>query len=234
MIFITGDTHGDFSRFTSDRFPAGKKLTSNDYVIITGDFGGFWCGSEKEKRILQQLADKPWTTLFIDGNHENFDILNSLPQIKKFGGIVGDAFKGKVFHLRRGYIYTIDKKNIFTFGGGLSVDKGYRKEGLSWWKQEYPITEEIDRAWESLKSNKRIDYIITHTVPTLYISRNFGDVWDGKKISDLTSLHLQDFADYIRDHRKIKRWFYGHFHFPIFDNDKIGLYQNIIDIDNPF
>ena len=33
-IFITGDTHGSFSRFSSQNFSEGKNLNRNDYVII--------------------------------------------------------------------------------------------------------------------------------------------------------------------------------------------------------
>ena len=33
-IFISGDTHGDFRRFSSQYFLEGKNLNRNDYVII--------------------------------------------------------------------------------------------------------------------------------------------------------------------------------------------------------
>lgn len=39
MIYITGDTHGGFQRFTTDNFTQQKQMDRNDYVIITGDFG---------------------------------------------------------------------------------------------------------------------------------------------------------------------------------------------------
>ena len=38
MIYITGDTHGGFQRFTTDNFLQQKKLGRNDYVIICGDY----------------------------------------------------------------------------------------------------------------------------------------------------------------------------------------------------
>ena len=50
MIYITGDIHGDFSRFRS---PALKKLRKNDALIVCGDFGFIWDGSEKEQKILK-------------------------------------------------------------------------------------------------------------------------------------------------------------------------------------
>ena len=70
-IYITGDTHGDFHRFSADNFPEGKTLTKEDYVIICGDFGGIWDvekSSPQEKYWLDWLDNKPWTTLFCDGN----------------------------------------------------------------------------------------------------------------------------------------------------------------------
>lgn len=70
-IFVTGDTHGDFTRFSSNNFPQGKNLTKEDYIIICGDWGGIWNykgESKNEKYWLDWLNAKPWTTLFVDGN----------------------------------------------------------------------------------------------------------------------------------------------------------------------
>ena len=51
MIFITGDTHGDIDiqKLSSKNFPKGKTLTKNDYVIVCGDFGLVWDGSNSDK-----------------------------------------------------------------------------------------------------------------------------------------------------------------------------------------
>ena len=42
MIYLTGDTHSDFTRFSTDKFPIQKEMRKDDYVIIGGDFGGVW------------------------------------------------------------------------------------------------------------------------------------------------------------------------------------------------
>lgn len=78
MIFVTGDTHGDYNRFRTDIFPEQKSMTKADYVIICGDFG-LWSESKEQKHKLDWLEDKPFTTLFVDGNHENYDLLNAYP-----------------------------------------------------------------------------------------------------------------------------------------------------------
>ncbi|WP_368041519.1 metallophosphoesterase family protein [Bittarella massiliensis (ex Durand et al. 2017)] len=78
MIFITGDTHGDFTRFSSENFPEQKRMNKEDFVIICGDFGGLWDGTRKEHYWLDWLENKPFTTLFVSGNHENYDLLSTL------------------------------------------------------------------------------------------------------------------------------------------------------------
>ena len=37
-IFLTGDTHGDFSRLRPEVFREQKRLTKEDHVIICGDY----------------------------------------------------------------------------------------------------------------------------------------------------------------------------------------------------
>lgn len=75
MICITGDTHGEFERFSSNYFNAAK----GDYVIICSDFGNLCDNSNKEKYCCKRLREKPFTVLFIDGNYENYDMLSAYP-----------------------------------------------------------------------------------------------------------------------------------------------------------
>ena len=37
-IFLTGDTHGDFSRLRPEVFREQEHLSKEDYVIICGDY----------------------------------------------------------------------------------------------------------------------------------------------------------------------------------------------------
>ena len=91
-IFITGDTHMpiDKEKLTARIFDHTGK-TKNDYVIICGDFGGVWDyrgESREEKYWLDWLENKPFTTLFVDGNHECFPRLNAYPVEEWNGGKV--------------------------------------------------------------------------------------------------------------------------------------------------
>ncbi len=49
MIYVTGDIHGDVSRFSKKKFPEQKGLTKEDIVIVLGDFGVLWCGEEDKE-----------------------------------------------------------------------------------------------------------------------------------------------------------------------------------------
>ena len=80
-LFITGDLHGqlEVKRLNSKNWPLGRSLTKEDILIIAGDFGLTFFGDETENFWLDWLEKKPWTTLFIDGNHDNFPLLRSYP-----------------------------------------------------------------------------------------------------------------------------------------------------------
>ena len=84
MVYVTGDTHGDLTRFKD---PQMKKLRKGDTLIICGDFGFIWNGSKQERSALRKLAAKDFTIAFIDGCHENFDILESYPTETWNGGM---------------------------------------------------------------------------------------------------------------------------------------------------
>ena len=55
MIYITGDTHGDYKRFSSQKL---KRLRSGDTLIICGDFGFVWNGDNNEHKLLAELFIK--------------------------------------------------------------------------------------------------------------------------------------------------------------------------------
>ena len=79
MIYITGDTHGEQARFSPAAMPGEDKWGEDDILIICGDFGFLFANDARENAFLDKLSEKPYTICFCDGNHENFNILNSLP-----------------------------------------------------------------------------------------------------------------------------------------------------------
>lgn len=169
MIYLTGDTHGEIDvdkLFVGDF--AKKQLTKADYVIILGDFGFIWKNTpdDFEKTWLAEFDKLPWTTLFIDGNHENFSRLNSYPVEQWHGGKV-HKINDSVIHLMRGQVFDIDGKKFFTFGGAKSIDAARRTEGISWWTEEQASYAEIQEGFDNLLAhNNKVDYVLTHTCVT--------------------------------------------------------------------
>ena len=228
MIFITGDTHGDIDfaklKIFADNNP---NLTKNDFMIIAGDFGAVWNGDTFE-RDLKPYTELPFTVLFVDGNHENFEILNSLPIEEWHGGNI-HKIKPNIFHLMRGQIFNIEGKTFFTFGGATSIDKIYRTEYISWWRQELPSYAELDEAIENLKKhNNSVDYIVTHSCgeralmyPPLK-NRSF-------QMNCYPENHM---LSYFEDIVNYKHWYFGHYHMDAELGDKYTvLYQHIVRLE---
>ena len=121
-VYVTGDTHGsiDLAKLRPRRFEAGSRLTKDDYVIVAGDFGLVWDGSPSELETRDWLDARPWTTLFVDGNHENHELLASLPVEKWHGGLV-HRVSGSILHLMRGQVFDLDGLSVFAMGGAASV-----------------------------------------------------------------------------------------------------------------
>ena len=205
MIYITGDTHGEQTRFDELATHGEPDWTENDYLIVCGDFGYIFKNSPMEHVFLNHLEEKPYTICFCDGNHENFAEINSYPVEIWNGGKVHKIRKN-VIHLMRGQIYEIDGKKIFTFGGAYSRDRYMRKEGYSYWREELPNDSEYKEASENLKKhNYEVDYIITHTAPREIIKRM------GKN-PDPHDDELTGYLEWIMYSVKFKKWFFGHWH----------------------
>ena len=187
-IIVTGDIHGNpFQRLNLENFPEGKTYTKEDYVIILGDFGLVWDDSAMEHSCLDWLENKPWTTLFIDGNHENYDLLNKFP-IEEWGGGRVQKIRSSVIHLLRGEVYDIGGYKFLAMGGARSHDiqdgvlevgdprikiwkkddfKLFRINHISWWEEEIPNEEERKNALKNLAENDyKVDYILTHEAPS--------------------------------------------------------------------
>lgn len=208
-IYVTGDTHGDIDigKFAAGHFREGKLLGRNDYVLVAGDFGCLWSGSKEDMRLLDWVGKRPFTTLFIDGNHENFDLLSAYPVEKWNGGKV-HCIHPKVLHLMRGQVFSLSGVKIFTFGGATSTDKAFRREHSSWWKEEMPSEEELIEGGRNLEAHDwKVDYIITHTAPSRLL-RSIGQISRKEVERDL----LTDYLDRIYEKATFKKWFFGHYH----------------------
>ena len=247
MIFLTGDTHGDIRRLNAASFFEQKEMTKDDYLIILGDFGLVWDykgESRYEKNWLDWLDEKSFTTLFIDGNHENHDRLDAMEVEEWHGGKV-HRIRPSVMHLMRGQVFDIDGLSIFTFGGAGSHDisdgilelgdpkikkwsqdysKLFRVRGVSWWARELPSEEEMEEGRRNLdKVDWKVDYVLTHCTS----ANTTALIGGGAYSQDILTNYLQE----IREKLTFKRWFFGHHHMNRqINSEEICLYEQIIRV----
>lgn len=200
MIYVTGDTHGDLSRFKD---PQMKKLGKGDTLIVCGDFGFIWDNSKREQAALKKLMMKDFTIAFIDGCHENFDLLEAYPETNWNGGMAR-VIAPNLVHLMRGQIYTIEGMRFFTFGGGHSQDIEFRHDS-DWWEREQPTHDEIMEALKNLDAHgNKIDYVITHEPPASVKDCLGVDVFQRLEVHALFE-EIIKICDY-------KKWFFGKCH----------------------
>lgn len=200
MVYVTGDTHGDFTRFRS---PVLKKAGTGDYVIVCGDFGFFWDDSKEEQKLRRKLAALPYTVAFVDGCHENFDMLEQYP-VTEWNGGKARVIEKNIVHLLRGEIYTLCGRTFFTFGGGHSQDFEFRT-AENWWEREQPTYQEIVAAAEKLKSHgNSVDYIITHEPPA--------SLKDCLRVDTMQRLEIHAFFEDLIHECSFHQWYFGKCH----------------------
>lgn len=201
MIYITGDIHGDYSRFKS---PALRKLKKNDALIICGDFGFIWDGGKAEKKLLKKIGRKRYNVLFVEGSHENYDLLEQY-EVSEWCGGKTRVISGRLRQLMRGQVYEIAEKTVFAMGGGQSDDSADLIEGQNWWQREIPTEEELAEAAENLeKAGNSVDFIVTYEPPAKlhdFIDHKGGDV-----------NHINTFLNSIYENAEFSKWFFGKLH----------------------
>ena len=246
MVYITGDCHAKFNKFSTENFPEQREMNKSDVVMICGDFGGVWCDTPEERYWLEWLDSKSFTTVFCDGNHENFDRLyNEFPVVDFHGG-KAHKIRDNIYHLMRGNIFDFDGKKFFVFGGAKSHDikdgildpaaydnqrrlvSDYKRrtlmgemlriKGISWWEQELPSEDEM-RLGEMNLSNVdyKVDYVISHCLP--------------QSVASLAGFHGHDkmtvyFENLIAGGLEFRQWCCGHYHIEAKLLGKYEIYYN--------
>lgn len=223
MVYITGDTHGDMSIFKS---PKLRKLNDEDILIVCGDFGFLWDDSEKEKKNLEALCKKKYTICFVDGAHENFDMLNKYKPYRFKGGNA-HKISQNIYHLMRGEIFTFCGKTFFCMGGGDSDDGDMRTEGQTWFKEELPNAEELMNGALNLKDNNYIvDYVITHEPPAL--AKDFIKLHSNTQMKQsVLNTYLQELMKNV----EYNHWYFGSLHTDLqISKSMTAVFQEIIKI----
>ena len=252
MIRITGDPHGDISRFYELYYNHGEgHWTKDDILIFCGDWGFLFLNNKSENSFLDDLSSRPYTICFVDGNHENFDAINAYPTIEWNGGKAHQIRKN-IFHLMRGQVFTIEGKTFFTMGGAECHDiytpvqdpadphfrencrelyeRGafFRIKGKSWWPEELPDDGEYAEGWKNLRAHgMQVDYILTHCAPRevqrLLIPRLCHGLYPENALTEI----LQQISEQVT----FREWFFGHYHGELTTGKYRLLYEELYPLD---
>ena len=198
MIYVTGDMHGDPSRFK------GLPLRRRDTLLVAGDFGFLWKDDKAEQRELERIGRLPFTTIFVDGTHENFPALERYP-LTFYGGAECRRLGKNLYWARRGQVAVIEDKSIFLMGGGDSPVEDGREPGVNWWPEESPTPKERADARFLLSCvGNRVDYVVTHEPPQRLHA--FLDM------DSVETTPLRGFFNELADTVAFRHWYFGSVH----------------------
>lgn len=203
MICVTGDLHGDLTRLSA---PVLRKLKKGDALIITGDFGCIWDGSKKEQKTLKKLGKKKYNILFVEGVHENFELLEKYP-VEEWCGGKTRLISGNLRQLMRGQYYEIAQKKVFSFGGGQSDENNsyLEPDDEQKWLRELPTDDELAEGLQNLAAHDNFaDIIVTYEPPARMIE--FID------IGTTSRNHINTYLDTVLDTAKFGMWYFGKRH----------------------
>lgn len=222
MIYFTGDIHGDTERLSRANL---NMMKSGDTLIVCGDFGFIWNNDKSENKIINSLSKRNYNICFVDGIHENFDILNSLPITEWNGGKV-HKISGNIFHLMRGQIYTIEGKKLFAMGGGEDTDLDLDDEDDISEHKEIPTASELLSGVAAMEScGYKVDYIVTHEPPAT--TRDFLLLSENKTLR-VTALGA--YLDELSQQTEYSKWFFGSMHIDKFISaSQVALFRNIVN-----
>ena len=211
MIYLTGDTHGQFNRVLDfcNRF----NTTKEDVLIILGDAGINYDEGIRDERLKEILDYCPITFFCVHGNHEQRP--SSIPTYEEIMWNGGVAYVEKnhlsILFGKDGEIYDLEGNKTIVLGGAYSVDKYYRLEkNYAWFDNEQPSDEIKEYV------NKRLDevgwsvnLVLSHTTPLKYEPVEvFLPMIDQSTVDKSTEIWL----DEIENKLEYDKWYCGHYH----------------------
>lgn len=162
-ILLLGDAHGN-DRFVEYAAAAAAR-NKCDLILQLGDFG-YWehtlAGREYLDRVNAAVRECGLPLLFIDGNHENHEMLRALQDRKngRCDGLV--TVREHVAWISRGTRWTWKNRTFAAVGGAASVDRSMRTAGWTWWPEEVLCREDVAHL-----IGEDINVIICHDAPRI-------------------------------------------------------------------
>lgn len=235
---VTGDTHGDFSRF----YAVNTDVPENEIwgIIILGDAGiNYWLNT-KDEILKHRIYNKYNKLCFycIRGNHEERPSKISTMKL-----IWDNNVKGYVYYEPDypnikyfqdcGGEYIIGTYKTLIIPGAYSIDKYYRIERAKYgsyagWFEEEQLTEKEREKIEISVFANRYDLILSHTCPQKFQPI---DLFLSGINQSMVDNSMEEWMDKIDEITKYGVWLFGHYH-----RDRIQapyvemLYFNVIEL----
>ena len=212
QIDVIGDIHGDAAAMAQ-----WGAFYNHDILFAAGDVGLLF-GNYNHLEILSTFKKyyPNKKVLMVTGNHDDYTQIEALPQTTLFGAKVR-KLSNQFFYVERGEVITIDNKTFLCISGADSIDKSWRLDCMEedptdpiWWQQEQITSDDINKIMSRMADyNYKVDYVISHDVPTPIKREIFGGVLYGDKTS---SNNLWDLANQI----DFTLWYCAHLHIPYY------------------
>lgn len=196
-ILVMGDVHAEWGLLNT---VINKK--NPDIILQCGDFGYF--PHIDDIALKEDDIKNPNTKIYwCPGNHENWD------ELDRFGYNITEI-KENIFYCPFGTVLELpDKRKVLFVGGAESIDKMYRTEGYSWWKNEIITNDDMDYFYDNIKNPQEIDIVISHTCPTKFTLVGSGGLG---RMSAKSVDPSKKALDIVLEECKPSLWFFGHYH----------------------
>lgn len=220
-VAVVGDWHGN-TPWINELLPylARRGYT---HVLHVGDFGVSGPGYHETAfaKTLQTLTERhKITVLFIRGNHDNPDYLDSLPvtlrptDYMEFDNLAYlHENNERIGYMSDGFLLTHLGRKIMGLGGAVSIDREYRTPGRDWWARETinPLFRDTAEGWVGEADS--IDVMITHDAPATAPLQLFPAFEARFKAASAKA--CQDHRDYLQwivERIKPQALIHGHYH----------------------
>jgi DNA repair exonuclease SbcCD nuclease subunit len=215
MTVFLGDVHGSFRSMC---YHIEMYNLKDCNIVQVGDLG---LGFNSLKADLSNL--KTLNDFMIEKNIHFYSIRGNHDDPEFWYGI---NINHSNVHLVKDYeILELDDQRILVCGGGISIDRSYREQTRTYFKdEEFHLN--MDKIKLITDLEERVDVVVTHNAPHFF--HPFGinsrlvdeyhdyekEAWGTNLKSDLLKERkdIEVFHDEILEKFDVKLWVYGHFH----------------------
>lgn len=222
MVYLTGDTHGNFTRV--ENFCKKMNTTKDDILVVLGDNAVNFVDKYSDLHLRNQLLKLPITFFLIRGNHDKRPSdVPGMTIVNKFGNdCLWEKKWPNIYYALDGLVYNFDGNQCLVIGGAYSIDKAYRLRCCpnTWFANEQLSKSEMDKIKESC-FGLEYDYVLTHTAPESKVPH-----WMLPNIVINVDNTMELFFNELKQNIKYKKWYCGHYHIETVVDDVIFMYHD--------